>query len=480
MKYFEWFKIYTEIQKKFSINDLHSKSFKFLVISVITKFASFIVYPLLARHFGVVDFGSFDFYIVFITIISTIGLLGMDSMIYRYLHDPRIDEPQSVLVSGAFFVLIVTLIFLSFLLFVFLEFNFFGIKERGLENVHFLSIYGAVVGMVIYSFTEVILRLEKSLRRYFYLLVSNSILFLTVTYVSTVYFDVGLTIFLDLYAVVYLILGTLGLLLVRDYLSFGQFKLLRLEYFSYAVPLALTTLIPLIQAFFYRNYIMTYLDQAQVGLFAAGSKILILYSLPALAVYNTTIPVLLSRTDLKNYHKLANNYLLFTLLICTYLLINLSLYNKEIVFILFGDEFELSGYITILLVFSAYVLSISSTLSIGSLINNGSKYRFLNGLFIMLLSLILGDLFIKNYGLFGLLVSICCTSFIQMISDVWIGQKFYKIEWEFIIVIIFILISMFLSAIFISVEFLFILKLLFSFLLGIAGLLFYRNYHRNT
>tara|TARA_Y100001958_G_scaffold82898_1_gene56136 strand:- start:13869 stop:15347 length:1479 start_codon:yes stop_codon:yes gene_type:complete len=449
-------------------------SIKFLLITSISKFLSFLVYPILSRYFTISDFGYYDIFIVFIVLTSTIALLGLDSMIYRFLHDESIKGSKRQLVSNTLFTQIIAVtLFLSIIYFCYLN-NIFDNDIIKLKDSDFLFLGLALFGMVFYSVSEVILKISASLKKYAVLTIANASLFLLCTYISVKYFNISILTYLKLYSILYFLLGILGLFLIGSYLSIKNVRIIKKEYLSYGLPLCLLTLIPLIQVFVGQNFILKYLDEDSLGIFAAASKLTILFTLPALAVSNSTIPILLRSSKDVNFNFNSNKFLFFTIISMSFCLFILTLFSSELSIIVFGKNYKSSGVILSFLCLGLYLKSAHGVLSLGSLIKNRTIYRFFSNLIVMFISLFTSYFFIKSYGLIGLIVGFLIGNSVQLILDFYISQKLLKIQWEkskiFMLIIFSLCLFMFLQYLH---EFSIIVKVLLSFLIFFLNITLY-------
>jgi len=449
-------------------------SIKFLLITSISKFFSFLVYPILSRHFTVADFGYYDIFIVFIMVSSSIGLLGLDSMIYRFLHDDSINISKKQLVSNTIFTQFLTIIFILILFYSYLSYNLFEINSFKLRNTDFIFFGLSLLGMVFYSVSEVILKISSSLKKYSILTIFNASLFIICTYIGVKCFNVDIITYLKLYSILYFLLGILGLFLIKKYLTINNLKVINKNFFLYAFPLCLLTLIPLIQVFIGQNFILVYLEQNSLGIYAAASKLTILFTLPALAVSNSTIPILLRTSKESNFKINTNKFLFFTLLFMSFCLFILTLFGSELTIIIFGENYNSSGIILSLLCLGLFFKSLHGILSVGSLIKNGTKYRFFSTLLVTIVSLYISYILIKSYGLIGLVIGIVTGNLIQLILDYYIAQKIFKIEWNSFVTLI---ILVYIISIFFLIQYIsdisIINKILVSFILLFINLLLY-------
>lgn len=420
-------------------------SLKFIFISVISKLFSFLIFPILSRHFTISDFGYYDIFVISLTVASSVCLLGLDSMIYRFLNDNSINISKSKLVSNTLFTQFLSIVFILMVLFIGFYFNIFRLGEIKLDWPSFGFLGLALIGMVFYSVAELILKISASLKNYTILVLLNSTIFLIFTYISVRYFSIGMLNYLKLFGCIYFLLGCIGLVFIRSYISLKDFKIINFEYLSYGLPLCLLTLIPLVQAFFIRNFILQFLDISNIGIYAAASKLTILYSLPALAVSNATIPLLLRNSQNANFNIIANKFIFFTLISMSLCLFIFTMFGSELSILAFGINYSSSGIILSFLCIGLFLQSVNGIMSIGSLIKKGTGLRFFSSFLMASLSLSIGFYFVKIYGLKGLLIGILTGNVLQLILDLFIAQRLFKIQWDSIRVFVFIIFTLLVS-----------------------------------
>lgn len=449
-------------------------SFKFIIITSISKLFSFLVFPILSRNFAISDFGYYDIFVIFITVASSVGLLGLDSMIYRFLHDNSIKITKTQLVSNTLFTQVLTIIFILAGLFFCFHFNIIKFNGIKLTSGNFIFLSLALIGMVLYSVAELILKISASLKNYTILVMLNSTIFLFFTYVSVKYFSIDMLNYLKLYGSIYFLLGCIGLVFIRPYISLKNFKIIDFEYLSYGLPLCLLTLVPLVQAFFIRTFILQFLDVPNIGIYAAASKLTILYSLPALAVSYATIPLLLRNSKSINFNIIANKFIFFTLILMSLCLFTFTMFGSELSILAFGPNYNSSGMILSFLCIGLFLQSVNGIISIGSLIKKGTSLRFFSSLLIAILSLSICYFFVKTYGLKGLLIGILTGNVLQLMLDLFIAQRLFKIQWDSLRIFIFITFTLMLSIYLQYVSnFLIVTKIFIFFILLILNIILY-------
>jgi O-antigen/teichoic acid export membrane protein len=458
-------------------------SVKFFLITAISKFFSFIVYPILSRHFSTSDFGYFDIFVTFTTLASTIGLLGLDSMLYRYLFDDTLIHKKDHLVSNTIFTQIMWFIFLVLIFFLFFLSGIINIDKSNIKINDIIFFILAIFGMMLYSTTELILKISPSLMKYSFLVISNSTIFLISTYVFVEILDFSISQYIKLYSLLYFILSIIGLYFIRSYINYNYFKLINISYLYYALPLCMMTLFPLFQSFFFRTIIFQNLTSQNSGLFAASSKLTILYSLPAFAVLNSTMPLLLKSYKENNFNVTANRTAYFTLISMSFITILISLFSVELCVFSFGENYGKSGFVLSCLCLGLFLQSVTGLLSIAYLIKNLTILRMFSNIAFTVLSIYVPYLLIKPFGINGLMIGLIIVNALQLLADLFISKRIFQINWRLKGIFFFIFFTIFLVIIFQILFFkVFLIKLLITFFIIIIYTIFYKKllYNRDT
>jgi O-antigen/teichoic acid export membrane protein len=434
-------KIFFNVKLYFAHESYLYNILKFGIVNGISKFFSFIIFIILAKHFNLENLGNFDYFIVFLTLMASISLLGLDSMIYRFLHDESIVITKTQLVSRTLFTQCIAIVIILVTLYL----SFYSKHIPGmalkLSGSDFFFFALALIGMVFYTISEVILRISENLNKYILLVTLNSLLFLVCTFVSLNYFNIDFKLYLKFYTVIYFIIGTTSLFFIRQLISFKRIKIINYEYVLFSLPIGLLSLLPLIQGYFMRNFVFSFLDGYMLGSYSAGTRLTIFYTLPSFAVTNAIIPLLLRSKSDSKFSNLANKLLFFTILTLSFCLFMLTIFSKELFNIFLNQNNEASLTVFIYLCFGLFLQSISSILSLGSFIKNGTIYRFFSGYLVMIISIFLSFYLIKIYGLDGLIIGILTGNLLLFFLDFYIAQRVHKISWEISKLSIFLIIS---------------------------------------
>ena len=362
-------------------------------------------------------------------------------MIYRYFHDQSNKLSQIELVSRTFFTQLNSSILVLVILYFFKLNSGFGIKMSESEFFFFAL---ALFGMVFYTMCEIILRISINLNKYIILVTINSLLFLTSTFVSLYIYNFNFENYLKLFSLIYFFSGILGLFFIYPLISFKNIKYINFSYLSFALPIGLLSLSPLLQGYFMRNFVYNFLPGEMLGSYSTGYRLTIFYTLPSLALTNAILPFLVRSKNHLNFSILANKFLFFTIITMSFCLSILTLYSKDLFHIIlkYNNEDIIKVFVYICL--GLFIQTLSSILSIGSIIKNGTIYRFISGYLIMILAIFLSFLFIKNYGINGLICGVLIGNILQLFIDSIIAQYIFKISWDSFNIYIYISLSIFL------------------------------------
>lgn len=245
----------------------------------VSKALALVTFPLLTRHFSVVEYGSVSFFSTFVTFVAILAVFGQDTAVARYFYEYE-DRPSRVgLISESLVVQIGLSVIIGIALF--LE------ASRIVKLVHDVTNADKVVRLialqlpfiVALSFSQNLLK--WTFDRFNYLLVSvgSIVLNMVLIIVGVTYLDISLTGLFRLTLVVNVFFGTLGLVLVRKWLIVPRGLKWTGRMARYAVPFGLVCSIAAFVPTYERIYIGSQFGGSALGTYSAGAAIAMLMSL---------------------------------------------------------------------------------------------------------------------------------------------------------------------------------------------------------
>jgi O-antigen/teichoic acid export membrane protein len=188
------------------------------VASILSRSITLLTLPMLTRHFSVEEYGLFDLFYVSVLVLITFFIFGQDSSILRYFHDEVDDDGRKRLITQT---LVFQLgVFLSVVGICFLLKDFL-IQAFGISNQiqNFAQVLLMIVPFgILYTISEVVLRLTSDLKRFLVLTVGFMLAMLAIVFYATQMVDADLNLLFKLYFWLWFFFGIFGLALIRKWL----------------------------------------------------------------------------------------------------------------------------------------------------------------------------------------------------------------------------------------------------------------------
>ena len=379
------------------------------------------------RYLGPKNFGTLSYAQSFVDLFTPISLLGIDGILIRELikhsdlKDSLLGSAFILRIIGALASCIIIAIGIYFsnntyeqnILIIILSFTLF------LKSLWILRPYFARAVLYKYTvYSNLIALFSCSLIR----------IFLIVNEFPTVYF--ALSFLLDciistsFYIYFYLYLEKRSLFSWKP-----NYKIMK-TILLYSWPYLFTGLMGSIYVQIDQVMLNYMLDSSTVGYYAAASRVCSPCFTVPLLVVSSLLPAIINakkRSDEEFLFRVQRLYDL-VIFICLCISIPIIIYSEEIIHILYGDKFFISGKILSINIFCIFLLSIGSVRGSWTLNQNLQKYDLYFYSIGAVFNVVFNIIFIKVYGIFGASYG---TLLAQIVTFLFTALVFHKIRRSF-------------------------------------------------
>lgn len=399
--------------------------------NAISKLTTLITFPLLARYFGVEQFGIYDYLVVLSSFITIIFVFGQDSAVARYLFETDIIQEkseiisQSLLFQTAGILLITPLIYLNI---DYISYLIFG-RNGGDEILLKILLFQMPVLLII-NFTQNILK--WTFRRNYFLIVTlgytviNAIaLTATINIINVQLVDVFI-----LNLIINIIFGALGIYFMRGWLiipnRFNHVKKL----VPYAIPFGVICIVGGMMPTLERSVILNVLGASELSQYAVGYKIAMLLSMLIISFQTAWGPFSLNNYKCENVSELFNFVLkLFVVTICCMTLI-LEAFKHDAIALFAGNEFKNASLIIFPLAMGIAIHAISTITEIGISISKKTHLNIYAYLIDVIITLFGIYFLAKEYGIYGISISFLIGKMAKAILSTYFSIKLFKLKWD--------------------------------------------------
>jgi O-antigen/teichoic acid export membrane protein len=427
---------------------LFKDSFIYGSAASISQFFSLLAFPLLTRHFSVVEYGLFDYFMVLSVFLTTLIIFGQDSAVARYFYESksRLDRcqliSQSLLFQLAGLALLVPLLWWSAD-----KFTILSIVTTDSEMLYKLVLM-QLPFLLLISFSQNLLKWTFARTKFLILSLGYTLVRILLLFIAVLVFRVGIKEVLIISLASSAVFGMLGLTFVREWLTLprGLSKLREMLLFAmpYGFICALGALSPTLE----RTFTEQILGATDLGLYSAGTKIALMIAMVVGAFQTAWGPFSLSIHQ-ENDAGLTYNlvFRIFTLIMCANVLI-LTLLAQPLLHLLASNRYSGAEIVVFPLLMGLAIQATSWITEIGISISKKS-YLNLYGYFIAAIVTFVGILlFTPLLGLFGVALSVMMGHCAKAIISSLLAQRAYPLPWQYspvIIVFVFTLIVGFMA-----------------------------------
>lgn len=400
--------------------------------SILTRFITIFLVPIYTKVFSPADYGHISLVLATFALLSLFIVLGLDSAAAIFYYDLEDEASKRKPIANWFWAQLILSTFITLLISILSK----PISVLLFDSEQYWFILIIAASNLVFSTFNTILINWLRLRR-------KPVQTMAFSLVSSL-----LTIVLNIYFVVYLKVGIIGVfyssacsslifafvaaLLMREWLLPKHFEmqlLKRMLTFSLPlVPAALAYWISNSSASYFLNYTMTKED---VGLFQIGSSLASGMLLFTGAFQMALGPFVFSLTKNENAKELYANILLGYIIFTSFLFLALSSFSLEILIILTREAYYSARYVGSILALNFIFLGLNYIGSIGlNLAKDNKPYMY--AVFIAaVVNVILFFLLIPVWGKEGAALSMTISTFLSSCYIFHSSQKKYFIPYSF-------------------------------------------------
>lgn len=406
------------------------------VASILSRSITLLTLPMLTRHFSVEEYGLFDLFYVSVLVLITFFIFGQDSSILRYFHDEVDDDGRKRLISQT---LVFQLgVFLSVVGICFLLKDFL-IQAFGISNQiqNFAQVLLMIVPFgILYTISEVVLRLTSDLKRFLVLTVGFMLAMLAIVFYATQMVDADLNLLFKLYFWLWFFFGIFGLALIRKWLVLPKGVWISKKMVFYGIPMGLVVLVETSQPVIERLIITNIISLEALGLYAVAAKIAMILLLPIGAFQMAFMPMVMKIYHDENSIKLFNLVLTIYSTCLTVLVLVLCVFSEYLVILLAGRPYIEGAVVIFPLTLAIYFQAIGAILGLGTVISSKTYLRFAIHVVSQIFAYGLMLLLSGSFAILGVAIAVAAGKGLILILDGAIGQRLYPLAWNYRVVIV--------------------------------------------
>ncbi len=399
--------------------------------SAVSRAFSLVTFPLLARHFSLVEYGVLDFYWVLTSVLMILLVFGQDSAVARYFYEygDRCVRRQLISQSLAFQGVVVAM--LLPLLWANAERLVGPLIERSDSTQLFRIVLSQLPFLVLINFSQNLLKWTFSRTQFLAMSIGYTVVQASLMVVGVLVFDLGISGVLRVSMTTSAGFGALGLWFIRDWLAVPHnFQHLR-EMLPFAVPVGVICVAGAFSPSLERILVLRQLGAEELGLYAVGAKIAMLTGLVVSAFQTAWGPFSLSLFRQADAALTYNRVLkVFALGICLYVLA-LTLVAQPVIHLLASDRY--AGAATVVFPL-AMGLAIQATGWITEVGISLSKRTYLNlyscglGLAVTFVGILV---LAPHFGLLGVGLGVVLGHTVKVIASAWLAQLAFPLPWKY-------------------------------------------------
>ncbi len=401
----------------------------------INKFLALLTVPLLTYFFNPSEYGIIDFFNFFLLLLNILFIFGQDSAVARFFYEYEdIYSKKQLITQSLVFQLILLIIFLPILWL--LINNFVGSES-----------YNGIIGkliiiqtpfLLLINFAQNILRWTFDKNRFLFLSIGSNLFTFMIIFITLNFIAVGLIEIFIAYFFARFVFGIISILLIKKWFIFPSNYKYLLEMMPFAIPFGIVCTISALVPTIERTYIIMFLSDYELGIFALGYRIALFIALPIEAFQIAWGPFAIALYKQKD-SIITYNWILkiFTVLIFTSVLLItfISGFLIDLMVISNTNANHMDYFHASLLVFALCMcIAIDGVLSIvdvGILFAKKSIIKIYSHSVFLLTAVIAIYFFINIYGIIGVAWGSLIAYIIKLCFSFWMSQKVYPLKWEF-------------------------------------------------
>ena len=395
-------------------------------VNAFSKLISFLLFPLLATYFSVVEYGTIDYVQSFTTLLVLSLTFGLDSALVRFFYDNNKTQNRKQLITEIFF-------FELFIIGIYLIVAFF-FKNEIVELIQ-IKING-FIGVVILQVPFILLMnfcqniLKWTFQRKQFLTISITYLFSLLGYclLGVYYLKFNIYYYFLGSLIIQIIFSFVALLTISKWIFIIKKWIFIKSMLRYALPLGIVSILTASYPFIEKNLVLFYTSEYSLGVYSIIYKycfiiLIIIYSFQ-IAWGPISYSIYKEKDAQKKFNTVIN---ILTFMVCQAILI-IFLLSDYIMSWFFVNEFNEMYLLIFPLSFAIGIQGINSMLEASIHLSKKTNWILLTNLIYLVCfsSLLVWD----DITLIIIVLTICFSSIIKFVLTYIISNKVYKIKWD--------------------------------------------------
>jgi len=391
----------------------------------VSMFFHFISIMLLARALSKDEFGIYALILVIINFLNIISGFGLEITSVKFIASED-ESKSSEIISQVFLYRFFLLIFFLFSVFILSRFIF---DLFGMSNAD-LTLF-VIVLTFLFSFRDLFYNLIQGKRlfvQYASIQVTSAILRVALLFTLNFYNALNLKNLLLIEIIsVSLVLIWQGLLLnlIKRSMFFINVVLIKnLTIFSF--KLYLTSIVTFIYdrvSFFILGLYLTPVSIANFDISTRIPQASLKVFQSFIVVYFPSVSKLFTEDSKNSAHQLINKSLINISLLISFLVLGITLFNKEIITIIFSEKYLDISLAFVLMMFSFLFRALSNLLGYALVSANKPNYTLIVNIISSVLSLVIAFFLIPRIGLMGAVYSALCANLSSLVFHNFYANK---------------------------------------------------------
>lgn len=403
--------------------------------AAISKSFALITFPLLAGHFSVADYGVLDYFLVLSGFMATLFVFGQDSAVARYFYESEEIAERCQLISQSLVFQLFCLVCLLPVLWWSSHWIAFALIEVPESSSFFKLVLLQLPFLLLINFSQNLLKWTFDRTRFLTMSLGFTVVQASLLLLVVLVFEVGIEGVLLASLVASAMFGLLGVFFVRRWLVRPEdFCRLR-ELLPFAAPFGVVCVLGAFSPTLERTLIADLLSSADLGLYAAGTKIAMLVGLVVTAFQTAWGPFSLSLYKQSDASHTYNWVLrLFAIGMCL-IVFALAIVAKPLINFLTSDRYVGAAVVVFPLALGLAIQATSWITEIGIGISKRSHLNLYGYMLFVAITLVGILQLAPVFGLLGVGISVMLGHAVKAITASWLAQRVYPLPWQYLPVI---------------------------------------------
>jgi len=403
----------------------------------LSRVFSLITFPLLARHFSVVDYGLIDFFTVLAFLLATFFIFGQDSATVRFFYEYEDADTRRQLISQSLILQIGFVLATLPLLWIAAGTIVIRLSDAPVAEVLFKLILLQVPFLVLSNFSQGLLKWTFARSRFLIISMGTVVLNVALLLVAVIVFNIGMVGVFVVSLAVQMFFGLLGLFFIRRWLLIPRSFVFLRKMLPFAIPYGVIGCVGAFSPILERSLVASLLGSYELGLYAAGAKVALLISLFVQAFQTAWGPFSLAIYQQPDAAHTYNWVLkTFVVGICVAVLL-LSAIAQPMILLLASARYVGAGIVVFPLAMGQAIQATGWIADIGIGLSKRSYLSLYSYAVYLGVTVISIYQLVPVLGLLGVALGVLTGHAAKSIVASWLAQRAYALPWEFHSVIAF-------------------------------------------